>query len=899
MNKFKSVLLLIVGLTLSLNTSAQELSYIVGKVIDSQTGESLIGVNVVIEGTIKGTATDIDGSFSLRNIEPGTYTLVVSYLSFATQTITDVVVEEGKTVILDIVLQPESEFLDEIVVTADVVQSGEAGLLSIQRKSIPVQDGISFEEISKGSDGNVGSAMKKVAGVSVVGGNDVYVRGLGNRYSNVQLNGSPIPSTNPNKKEAPVDILSSGIIENIVVQKTYTPDQSGEFSGGSVQIVTKEFPNNKNVGLSYSTSVNSHFSMKNYLGYSGGGRDFLGYDDGYRNLPSDVRDGEITNSTEAEGIVRQLNNGWSSKDILSLPSQKISFSYANQLNQDKMPIGIVSNVSYKYETSSRFDEDLRYISNYNESRDEILLGSEYVRNTGVESTSLSAMLNVFAKPNNVTKIGFKNLYSNSSDNKFSEITGTYLNFDGLNRQSVLEFDRRSIFSSSFNAETYFENFFQSKLEVVLSYAKAIRDLPDRRTTQYGENDLGLYEIIFPFRGNTHFFSFQDDNNYSGKLDYSLAPFDDLSVKTGGVVLIKDRTFESYKLVYQDLGNNFPQQDKAGTPEEILTPENIQSGNIELIETSSSRDSYDGYQELLASYISLNWAPSERWTFEGGVRAEYSAQFIDDESLIDELDYLPAFNATYRPSNKINLRSAFSITLARPEFRELSNFNFQDFVGGRTVYGNPNLKRTRIYNYDLRFELFPNAGELFAISGFYKKFENPIEVFYRITQNNEVRYDNVESADLIGIELEGRKDISDRLRLNSNFSYILSQVNYAEGAAVGRQANLERSMYGQSPYTFNVNAFYNMPSIESDLSVSFNTFGKRISAVGNNEQPDDEFEQPFNKLDVTFTKKFGNASLNASVENLLGDDVHFKQGGVTTNRYEIGTSFSLGMSFSFN
>ena len=210
---------------------AQNNGKITGTVVDSQTGESLIGVNVVIEGTIKGTATDIDGRYTIRNVEPGTYTIVVSYLSFATQTITNVVVDQGQTLTLDILLQEETEFLDEIVVTADVVKSGEAGLLSIQRKSVPVQDGISFEEISRGSDGNVGAAMKKVAGVSVVGGKDIYVRGLGNRYSNVQLNGSPIPSTNPNKKEAPLDILSAGIIDNIVVQKTYTPDQSGNSQG--------------------------------------------------------------------------------------------------------------------------------------------------------------------------------------------------------------------------------------------------------------------------------------------------------------------------------------------------------------------------------------------------------------------------------------------------------------------------------------------------------------------------------------------------------------------------------------------------------------------------------------------------------------------------------------------
>ncbi len=898
MIKFKKALFLCAALLISSHLFAQD-GRIVGTVVDAETGETLIGVNVIIEGTIKGTATDIDGNYTIRRVAPGSYSLVVTYLSYSSQTITGVIVGEGETVRLDIAMQPESEFLDEIVVTAEAVQSGEAGLLATQKKSVPVQDGISSEEISRTGDGNVGSAMKRVSGVSVVGGKDVYVRGLGNRYSNVQLNGAPVPSTNPNKKEAPVDILSSGIVDNILVQKTYTPDQFGEFSGGSVKIITKEFPDSKNLSISYSTEVNSISTFNDYLGYSGGGTDYLGFDDGSRSLPRDVKDSDITSTVEAASIVRDLNSSWTSKNITSLPSQKISVSYSNQLNEDKMPIGVVSNFSYKYATEAQVDETLRYINNYNENTNTTLLGSDYVRNTGTESTSLSTMVNVFVKPSSVTKIGLKNLYSNSSSNKFSEIEGSYYNFGNDNRQTVLEFDRRAIFSSSLNFETYFSNFLSSKLEANLTYSKAVRDLPDRRTTQYVRTDENDLEVIFPFRGNTHFFSFQDDNNYSGGFDYELKPFDKFDVKVGAFGLYKDRSFESFKLVYQDLGNNFPEEDKSLSPEEIFTSENISAENLDLIESSSSRDSYDGEQELAAGYFSFNWSPSERWNIVTGLRVENSAQYIDGDALIDELDILPAFNLTFRSSEATNLKAAFSITLARPEFRELSNFNFQDFVGGRTVYGNPNLERTRIFNYDLRWETYPNTGELFAVSAFYKKFENPIELFYRITQNNEVRYDNVDEAQLYGIELEGRKSITDQLKLSSNLSYIISEVNYAEGASVGRQANAERAMFGQSPYTFNANAFYVLPKMDAEATISFNTFGKRISAVGNNEQPDDEFEQPFNKLDVSFTKNLGKASVSASIENILNDNITYKQGDVITNQYEIGTTFSVSFNFSFN
>ncbi len=879
---------------------AQGTGQITGTIIDAGNGETIIGASVGISGTTKGAASDLDGNFTIRGLEPGIYSVTVSYISYTTQTVTGIVVTESESAVLNIALESNVADLDEVVVTAEAIKSGEAGLLSIQRKAVAVQDGISSEELSRSTDGNVGSAMKRVSGVTVVGGKDVYVRGLGNRYSNVQLNGSPIPSTNPNKKEAPVDILSSGIVDNIVVQKTYTPDQSGEFSGGSVQIVTKEFPNNPNITFSYTTDVNTNSTFKNYLGYSGGGTDFLGYDNGFRSLPEDVEDSQITNTEEAGRIVSTLNNSWASKNIQSLPGQKFGFSYSNQFNQDKMPIGLVSNLSYKYATESRTNESFRYINNFNENTGETLLGSDYIRNSGEEKTSLNGMLNIFAKPNELTKIGLKNLYSNSSNNQYSAIEGSYYNFDNDNRQTVAEFDRRAIYSSSLIFETYFQDFMESSLDASITYSKAVRDLPDRRTTQYVRTDAGDLEVILPFRGNSHFFSYQNDNNYSAKLDYDFKPVEKLNVKVGGFALYKDRDFESYKLIYEENPSaNAPDIDKSLSAEEIFTAENILNESLILTERTSSRDSYNGEQELAAGYFSLNWSPTSRWNFVSGLRAENSSQSINSDVLVDELDLLPAFNATFRPSEKTNLRGAFSITLARPEFRELSEFNFQDFIGGRTVFGNSDLQRTKIYNYDLRLETFPNVGELFAFSLFYKKFENPIEVFYRITQNNEVRYDNVESANLYGVEVEGRKDITEKLRLSSNFSYILSGVEYADGASAGRQANADRPMFGQSPYTLNLNAFYLMPSIDSELTLSFNKFGERISAVGNNEQPDDEYEQSFNKLDLNFTKNFRNASINASIENILGDNVVYKQGDIITNQYEIGTSFSISFSYSFN
>jgi outer membrane receptor protein involved in Fe transport len=876
---------------------AQDTGKIAGTIVDAETGETLIGATVQIPGTSRGASTDIDGKYSITNLEPGTYDLKVTYISYAPKNITGVRVKAGETTTINVSMKSASVNLDEVTVTAQANTSGEAGLLSIQRKAVPVQDGLSAEIIKKNNDSNVASAMKRVTGVTLMGDNDVYVRGLGNRYSNVQLNGSAVPSTDPNKKEAPVDILTSNIVENIVVQKTYTPDQSGEFSGGSVQIVTKEFPDDEMLGFSYSTSVNTVAGFGNYLGYSGGSTDLLGYDDGFRSIPSAVKDGRLTPSNKA-AAVKELNNTWMPENTYqAIPSQKFSVNYARQFNEDKSPIGLVTSFSYKFNNKVRSDETYRYINNYNVNTDQASVGADYVSNTGIQETHLSGMVNLFWKPSSSFKIGLKNLYSNSSTDEAKIITGSYYNYDGTNRQTVIGFDRKSIYSSTLNSEAYFANFYESKLEVNLTYAQALRNQPDRRNTQYITNDQGEYEILFSDYGNTHFFSDQLDQNYNAKLDYEIKPFKKIGFKAGGEFMRKNRDFEARKLVYLDLSNSYPNQYKTLSPEEAMADERIISGDLNLAERTSPNDSYTGEQNLYAGYLSTSIRSIKNLTIEGGIRFEQSAQYVNNELLVDEGDILPAVNLTYNLGRFTNIRAAYSNTLARPEFRELSDFNFRDFIGGRTVYGNPDLERTVIDNYDLRFEHFMNPGEMFAVSVFYKDFTNPIEIWNRLTQNYEVFYNNAPGATLYGVEIEGRKNITENLKVNANLSLIKSQVDYGNEAK-GRQANLERSMYGQSPYTLNVGLYYTMPSTGINMNLAYNTFGKRISTVGSSFQPDDEYEMPFHSLNLSLSKKFKQLSLSMDVENLLNDKVTYKQGGVVTNEYAIGQTFSVGLSYAF-
>nr|WP_240894616.1 TonB-dependent receptor [Fodinibius halophilus] len=894
---------------------------IVGKVVDAKTGEAIIGANVSITGTTKGAATDLDGKYAIRDVAPGFYSITVSYISYAKKTITGVEVGSGQKTKLNITLQPETIGLEEVKVTARASSNNEAGLLSIQRKAVAVQDGLSSEFLGKTGDGNVASAMKRVTGVSLVNGNDVYVRGLGNRYSNIQLNGAQVPSTSPTEKEAPVDLVGSGLVDNVVVQKTFTPDQSGEFSGGSVQITTSEFPDAENLTLSYSTSLNTISAFNDMLYSPGSATDFIGFDSGKRALPSMVKGDRLTTTKGQARFANQVHTDWTIRDSKkALPSQKIGVSYANQYNQDKMPIGLVANFNYKYDRQYKPAETLNQLQTASENTASYI--SKFEKSTGTENVKLGGMMNLFIKPNDVTKIGFKNLYSNSLENSGSILTGSYYNYQNSTpRQTVSSFDRKAIFATAIEFDTYIERLYSSRISANINYSRAERDQPDRRTTLYNDrttDDVVNYKINLGSSegGNTHYFANQEDNNYSAEVDYELKPFPFLKVKAGGSGMIKERSFDARRFTYVDNPDfsapAYPEEDKNADPSIALRPELVENEVLEIRENTVPDDSYIGDQTLWAGYLSTVWTALKNTTLEVGARVEISDQEVSYEepisnssgeqlvqiSNVENTDFLPAVNLSYSLSDKTNLRGAFSQTLARPDFREISNFSFTDFIGGEKLIGNPKLKRTKITNYDLRFETYPDIGELFALSVFYKDFQNPIEKIYRpIFERAEIKFVNGKEAQLYGLEVEGRKNVLPELQLVANASFIFSETTVKK-KDVDRVANEARPMFGQSPYTVNFGAYYSILEWNLDLSANYNTFGKRIVTIGNSLHPDDEYEKPFHNLSLKADYRAGSTTLSFSVSNLLNDTKTYEQGGFVTYKYKPGLTFDFGLKLSF-
>ncbi|MDZ7765537.1 MAG: carboxypeptidase-like regulatory domain-containing protein [Melioribacteraceae bacterium] len=267
---------------------------ITGKIVDAETGEAVIGCNVLIDGTTMGAAAGIEGTYSIKNVPAGTYDLVFSSVGYTKKTVTDVKVISGSATKIDIILPIESFETDEVVITAEAAKNTEAGLLISRQKSNAVSDAISSEQFSRSGAGNAADAVKQVVGASVVDGKYVFVRGLGDRYSSTQLNGAELPSSDPNRKAFHMDLLPTNLLENIVTIKTFTPDKPGSFSGGIVDIGTKNFPKEFTLKFSTSSSVNSFATFnENNISYEGVEGDFLGFDTGLRDIPSFLTDPDI------------------------------------------------------------------------------------------------------------------------------------------------------------------------------------------------------------------------------------------------------------------------------------------------------------------------------------------------------------------------------------------------------------------------------------------------------------------------------------------------------------------------------------------------------------------------------------------------------------------------------
>lgn len=935
--------------TFSINVVAQELletRKISGVVVDSDTGSPIPDVRVkVVDKDISGK-TDENGTFTLE-LPDGTYSLQISVPLYNSTVISDVEVSseemsEPIQVSLDLYVMK----LDAIKMKVRLSQSGERGLLEKRMRSSRIEDSISTEEISRLPDSSAAQAIKRVTGVSIVGGKYVFVRGLGERYSNTLLNNVEIPSPEPNRRVVPLDIFPASLLANLQTVKTFSPDQPGGFAGGSVQVLTKDFPEALMMSLSFSTGYNTQTTGTDGLTYPGGNLDFLGFDDGTRDLPSLIQEkaddipirerGRFTKAgftpEEIQEFGRSFSNVWSPERKPIPVNQGYKFSVGNNSSIFGKQFGYLGVISYgnshSYNTQDRkafrigLNETLSPVTDYSieESGNEVDWGS--VLNTSIRFSpehliSIRTLATHAAEDQTRTWKGFnadRNADLRSTRLRYVErqlFSGQLAGNHGFNFGEQ-ELTNPSLEETTDSAEIL-EDQSDVSMEWRLTYSRAARDEPDTREAIYEDIGDGTYTFRDVTHSGSRFYFDLEDDEYNARVDITVPVEQTGFLKFGGLLRDKARSFDVRRFRFLPSDGIGSTVDLSSSPETLFKTENIAPRVFELRESTLATDNYLADHNIYSGYLMLDYPFSGKWQLMAGLRLESSNQVVTTydpfstvlkpiKSDLETLDLLPGLNLIYRVMDGMNLRVAMSRTVTRPDFRELAPFEFTDFVGGRTILGNPDLERTLISNYDFRWEVFPNtdAGGVIAISAFYKRFQKPIEQIIQPQAEVRITYENAEAATNYGIEFEARQNlgvISPKLNtfsINTNAAFITSQVVLPTD--VGIQTSSERPLQGQCPYIINVSIGYENPNWDISSSVAYNIYGRRLSDVGNHGAPD-VFEQPRGQLDMSFSRKVaGSYKFSFSAKNLLDPVVEFKQGGSSAVSYKVGRSFSFGVSY---
>ncbi|MYD26650.1 MAG: outer membrane beta-barrel protein [Gemmatimonadetes bacterium] len=927
-----------------------------GTVVDAETGDPLIGATVVVVGLELGSMADLEGFYLIRNVPAGLHTVRVSMIGYAAKRVTEIQVEPDQVSRIDITVEQELIVADVVEVTARSLENTEASLLKRRQNALSISDAISAEDISRGAQGDVAAAMTRVTGASVVDGKYVYIRGLGERYSTAQLNGTSLPNADPNSKSVQMDIFAANLLDNITTEKTFTPDKPGNFTGGSVNVKTKSLPESFTMSFSTSTKYNTQSSFKDMLSYEGGEYDFLGFDDGTRDIPlpllnPDVEIPSITSALrdpEAAQLLDLYSKSFTDKSMTPTTiegglGQSYALSIGNQTEIAERPFGMLGSVSYNRNVSA-YDNGASGIWKRVSREAEGLNRERFATDmSGSEEVLWGGLVNATYQPSITHEIGVNVLYNRSGEKLSRFQTGAWpSSLPGENvryETRVLSFIEREMRSLQFRGKHVMPSVSNMEIEWTGAFIRSNQDEPDLRyfTNEFqtvdaageGAPDFDSYTIALSnYAAPTRYFRNLEESNRDFKMDVTLpfTPWSGLTarLKFGGAYLDKDHTFRERRfsfrqdaLQYRNDPVVFFSTARTGIlPDEFQdTPGFTRFGNF-VSEDSDLRNNYDGDQEVRAGYVMLDVPITRRFKVTGGAR--YESTLLDvashETSLtpgrLDEKDWLPSINTVYQVVDNMNFRGAYSRTLARPSFRELAPFASFLFVGDYIFVGNSELKRTLIDNYDFRWEWFNRPGEIYALSYFYKKFENPIERVI-VTTNGEIQFQNVDRALVSGLELEFRKQLDQlhpslgNFQLGGNLSLISSEVDIAPSElaiirALDPGAAETRKLQGQSPYVVNIDAMYDNTDTGTLVSVHYNVFGERLSEVSTGGTPN-AFEQPAGMLDITGSQRlWDRVTLKFSAKNLLDPDIKkvhpYNNEEFIRSLYKRGRTFSLGFSY---
>ncbi len=857
-----------------------------GKVI-SATNETLSGTSIKLEGpTSRTVAADVEGRFSI-SVKPGKYTLTFSRVGYQTKVLEDIEAKEGiESNDLNVVLDVKTT-TTEVVVRSSARKESSNAMIVFQKTNTAMSSGLAADFIRRTPDRNTSDVLKRVSGASIQDNKFVVVRGLSDRYNQALLNNALMPSSEPDKKAFSFDIIPAAMIDNIIINKTATPDLPGEFAGGLVQVNTRDIPTKNQLNVTVSLGYNSQSTFKNFTGNQRSNTAWLGFDGGGRSLP-----GSMPNTVTYRGLTDNEKiaiskdfdgNAYGERVNTAAPIRTVNLAWSNTKTfKNEAKLGSIISVYYR-NASIIYDEVER--GRYEKVRTPIFTGTE-IQNR--YSTNLGVMAN-FTYMKGATKISFRNILNQVYEEN-------YLN---RNVENIGRLQNVSLRSNFLNQRLLVSS--QIEGEHLLSSSRGIKFIwnangsfnsksqPDFRTAQYTRN-LGATTGAYTLDDDDTRRFFSELKDYSTGLNGTLVvPFSmwglKQTMKLGGSTLLRFRDFNARVFRYRPVGNN---ADLTIPYDKMFLTSNINSNGLLLEEQTQNTDRYFGISALNSGYLMFDNKLSNSLRVIWGARAEFFEQFLSSRDLAlnrvrvntQKWDFLPSINITNSFNNQHQIRFAVSQTVARPEFREIAPFQFFDYESIWGIGGETSLRRTKIFNADIRYEYYPKSGEMISVGVFTKKFTDPIELRMDGGSNADrwlFSYTNAASATLVGAEVEIRKGmdfVSDKLKdftFIGNVTVLKSTVKLNSTQASGKETTQNRPLFGQSPYLINAGFQYTNSEKGFNASILYNRQGPRLSLVGD---PDgagfyDIYEKSRNLLDVQVSKKVLN---NAGEFKLTVSDI---------------------------
>lgn len=900
-----------------------------GQLLSRENGKPTAGATIRVVGEGIERQADDEGRFVLE-LEEGSYTLQIDHPAYGSRTIENVAVVAGveRQVNYSFSRDPSAQgTIEEVVAVAKYVPQD---IQLSERDTDAVLDSISAGDISISGDSNAAAALQRVTGLTVIDGKYVYVRGLGERYSATLLNGSELPSPDPARRVVPLDLFPTDVLGGIGIQKTYTPDMPGDFSGGVVKLSTKGIPAGFSSSIEISTGINDQSFGETGLAYDGGDSDRFGFDDGTRELPVTAyeltQNGniplQVLTSSERGQLAESLPNNYAVYGKELPADYGFSFDIGNRFDFSAWTAGV--NLAVMHDNQWRTRTELRRDIGLSSAGPFIRSESQLERTDN--EISLGAVVGLSAEWGNNTLESSTLMTRQTSDSVIRE-TGRSNDDAREIEETTLEWVETQLLVQQFTGKHFIGGLEGAKLDWQYTLSSAERDVPDRREILFArtsENEpfrlaatteLGRKPVVRSWENLA-----DDNNDFGASIAWPVTFLENVNGELKGGIALTDR-----ERSYDVIGWQFDLPSPAPTDlaaildqpvEEQLVPANIGAGRWELRNRSQASDRYTAEHDITAA-----WLMGDLWfgpDFRGGIGARFEDSTITvvtadrfnpalgQTATLDTSDVLPALNATWFLGDASQLRFGLSKTLNRPQVRELTPVLYVDPETRFITRGNPDLRQAEVINLDLRYEYYFTDTEQVSIAFFYKDFTDPIELSI-IGGGGEGlglrTYNNVSAATDYGVEIDYRETLDEfggfweSMFVNANLSLIESQVELT-AAEAQVLTSTDRELQGQSPWVVNLQLGYADIAGNVEAALSLNMAGERIVEVGQKGVPD-AYEQPTPQLDFAVSTWFSDTwKLKFKARNLLDPEYEVEQGGLVQRSYQRGRTYGISLEYEF-